>query len=145
MATHMSAAPLPATTGRTHARGPQDTTSTEDIANPMPTVNRKKQKRRQKQAARLAAEHPDTLASGDMDSLAADEPHSGHDDCVSDHSDHHHTASGAPCEYVSSHHHHDSPAIHGPHDPGATSAEASKRKKSRKSRSGSHNLSLIHI
>ncbi|CAG7984380.1 unnamed protein product [Penicillium salamii] len=140
MATHMSAAPLPATTGRTHARGPQDTTPTEDIANPMPTVNRKKQKRRQKQAARLAAEHPDALASGDIDSLAADEQHSLHGDRVSEHSEHHHTTPGAAYQYVSSHHPNDPPMINGPHHPGATPAETSKMRKSRKSRSGSHNM-----
>jgi hypothetical protein len=39
-------------------------------------VNRKKQKRRQKQAARLAAEHPDAYAPGDADSRVTDEQRS---------------------------------------------------------------------
>ncbi|KAJ5338533.1 hypothetical protein N7452_005261 [Penicillium brevicompactum] len=143
MATHMSAAPLPATTGRTHARGPQDTTSTGTVVSPATTVNRKKQKRRQKQAARLAAEHPEAFASGDVDSLAADEqrsfddPESDHDH---DHSDHDHTSSVARLEYGSSNRPRSPPTMNGPHDHGATPNETSKRKKSRKTRSDSHTL-----
>lgn len=137
MATYMSATPLPAATGRTHARGPQDTTSTEAVANSTPTVNRKKQKRRQKQAARLAAEHPDAYTSGGMDLLAADEPHSIDDDQYSDHSDHHHTDSGPRFDYAASHHPRGPLMMNGPHDHGAILAGTSKRKKTRKSRSDS--------
>jgi len=133
----MSATSLPATNGQTHARGPQDTTS---IGNPAPTVNRKKQKRRQKQAARLAAEHPDADASGDADLLAADEQRSYHDDHDSDHADHRHTAIGARYGHASSHHPRDPPITNGPNDHHAASGEKSKRKKNRKSRSDSQNL-----
>lgn len=137
----MSAAPLPATTGRTHARGPQDTTSTETVASTAPTVNRKKQKRRQKQAARLAAEHPDAFASADVDSLAADEQRSFDDpDSDHDHSDHDHTSSVVRLEYDSSNRPRSPPIMNGPHDHGATPGETSKRKKTRKSRSDSHTL-----
>lgn len=136
----MPATPLPAAAGRTHARGSQENTPTEAIANSTPAVNRKKQKRRQKQAARLAAEHPDAYTSGGVDLLATDEQHSIGDDQYSDHSDHHNTTSGARYEYAASHHPRRPPMTNGPNDHRADSAERSKRKKSRKSRSDSQIL-----
>ncbi|KAJ5382689.1 Stress response protein NST1 [Penicillium concentricum] len=139
MATHMSATPLPATNGETHARGPQATTSTGSTATSAPSVNRKKQKRRQKQAARLAAEHPNAYASGDADMLATDEQRS----CDEDHEyhlqDHSHTASGASYGYASPEHRRGPPTMNGSEDHHAASGEAPKRKKNRKARSDSQN------
>ncbi|KAJ5489821.1 hypothetical protein N7453_010646 [Penicillium expansum] len=139
MATHMSATPLPATNGDTHARGPQGTTSAGSTATSAPSVNRKKQKRRQKQAARLAAEHPDAYASGDADLLPTDEQRSYDEDHEYDLDDHHHTASGGHYGSASPEPPRGPSTMNGPDDHHAASGETSKRKKNRKARSDSQN------
>lgn len=131
----MSTTPLSATTGRTNARGPQDTTPTEPIASPAPTVNRKKQKRRQKQAARLATEHPNSYASGDVNLAVADEQRSVDDNHDYDDLDHRHTISDARFEYATPHNS-SVPSMKEPNHHGATP----KRKKGGKDRSDSQNL-----
>ncbi|KAJ5104079.1 hypothetical protein N7532_004608 [Penicillium argentinense] len=63
MAAHPSAVLTPSTEG--DARGPLSHSTVDPTSGSAPVVNRKKQKRRQKQAARLAADHADPHASGD--------------------------------------------------------------------------------
>lgn len=138
MATRTSATPLPATNGETHARGPHSTTSTEFTATSAPSVNRKKQKRRQKQAARLAAEHPDSCAVGDADTLATDEQRSGDDDHEYDIPSHDHTASGGSYGDVSPQQSREPTTVNGPDHNHTTPSETSKRKKNKKGRSDSH-------
>jgi hypothetical protein len=109
------------------------------MATPAPTVNRKKQKRRQKQAARLAAEHSHAYAPGDAaDLLATDEHHSCDDDHEIDHTDHHSTAPSANYGYGASHLPR-GPMTNNPDDE-HPAGERSKRKKNRKGRSDSQNL-----
>ncbi|KAJ5188537.1 Stress response protein NST1 [Penicillium cf. griseofulvum] len=139
MATHMSETPLPATNGETHARGPQGTTSTGSTATSAPSVNRKKQKRRQKQAARLAAEHPDAYNPGDADLLAADEQRSCDEDHEYHPEDHSHTAAGTHYGYSSPEQPRVPATMNGSDDQHAASSEAPKRKKNRKARSDSQN------
>ncbi|KAJ5760743.1 hypothetical protein N7520_007899 [Penicillium odoratum] len=74
MATHVSANPTP-TNG--DARGPLSHTTAESMPAPAP-VNRKKQKRRQKQAARLVDPH-DVHASAEQDSTADDRHSNDHE------------------------------------------------------------------
>ncbi|KAJ6033507.1 uncharacterized protein N7446_008202 [Penicillium canescens] len=138
MSTHVSATPL-ATNGGSHARGPQGNTPSGTMATPAPTVNRKKQKRRQKQAARLAAEHSHAYAPGDAaDLLATDEHHSCDDGHEFDHTDHHSTAPSAKYGYGASHLPR-GPMTNNPDDE-HPAGERSKRKKNRKGRSDSQNL-----
>ncbi|KAF3030533.1 Stress response protein nst1 [Penicillium rubens] len=138
MATHMSATPLPSTNGQTHARGPQGATSTGSAATSAPSVNRKKQKRRQKQAARLAAEHPDAYAPGDADSRVTDEQRSYNEDHEYHLDDHSHTASSDHYGFAPPEHPH-GPTMNGPDGHHAALGETSKRKKNKKARSSSHN------
>jgi hypothetical protein len=140
MATHMSATPLPATNGGTHARGPQGTTtSTESTVTSAPSVNRKKQKRRQKQAARLAAENPRAYASGDADLLPTNEQRSYDEDREYDLNAHPHTATDGHYGYASPEHPREQTTMNGPDGHHATLGETSKRKKNRKARSNSQN------
>ncbi|KAJ5539858.1 hypothetical protein N7513_008190 [Penicillium frequentans] len=76
MAAHVSANPTPPT--NSDARGPLSHTTTESMPAPAP-VNRKKQKRRQKQAARLAADPSDVHTSADLDSTADDQHSNDHE------------------------------------------------------------------
>lgn len=108
---------------------------------PSPAVNRKKQKRRQKQAARLPSDPADAHASADrMDGAAAEDRHS--DDDIEDHDsadfDHHDPDDvyrngdlGAPPH----------PSIlNGPDDRLHSNGPKSKRKRNKKGRSDSHTL-----
>lgn len=80
MTTHVSTAPAPSTNG--DARGPLSHSAIDTMSTSAPAVNRKKQKRRQKQAARLDA-HP----HGDPTDVAAAEDRHSDDDADHDSAD----------------------------------------------------------
>lgn len=133
MATHTSAKPTPPTNG--DARGPLSHTPPGNM--PVPAqVNRKKQKRRQKQAARLAVDPSDVHASADLDSAVDDQHSNDHGEVDSADLDHvegddmyHNGISGV---------HHDQDGHPISNDYGNSAGSKSKKKKSKKGRSGSH-------
>ncbi|KAJ5674008.1 hypothetical protein N7462_009447 [Penicillium macrosclerotiorum] len=140
MTTHAAAPPTTSSTNG-DARGPLSHSASGNMSTPAPTVNRKKQKRRQKQAARLAAE-PDIHGHADAANLA-DDRHSYDDNGDRESPDLNHAhlddlyrdgESGGPNEMLGRSMSND------PHEPPNTPGSKSKKKKNKKGRSGSHTL-----
>lgn len=141
MATHRPTTPIRSING--DARGPLSHPPT---TAPSPVVNRKKQKRRQKQAARLATEPADEHhVARDVANLATDDQHLYHNnpDLELDSVDLDRTAAADVYRNGTAGGSHDlgSPAM--THDPDGllhAASQKSKKKKFRKGRSDSHTL-----
>ncbi|KAJ5290438.1 NAD(P)-binding protein [Penicillium atrosanguineum] len=135
MATHLSTAPTPPVNG--DARGPLSLSTPGNMSAPAPGVNRKKQKRRQKQAARLAAEPNPSHASGDL-ADPADDRHSYDDNADLESADGNHSGDDQFYRNGESGSHHDLASPDEPDDHHHLMGDRSKKKKTRKGRSGSH-------
>ncbi|KAJ5167931.1 Stress response protein n.t1.c1, partial [Penicillium canariense] len=141
MATHASETPTPPTTNG-DARGPLSHSIAGNMSAPTPVVNRKKQKRRQKQAARSAAEPSETHAAEDAADLA-DYRHSYYDNADLDSTDFTHPESDLMFKNGEPGSQHDlsGPLMSNyPDDHPDAPGQKSKKKKNKKGRSGSHNL-----
>lgn len=139
MATHASAAPTPSTNG--DARGPLSHSPIDTMSTSAPTVNRKKQKRRQKQAARLATDPAAVRSPEDpTDVASAKDRHS--EDYIGDHDsadfDHHDRDDVYKNGDFEPHLH---PSIsNDPDDHQHLTGRKSKKKRNKKGRSDSHTL-----
>lgn len=117
------------------ARGPLSHTNAGTMPAPAP-VNRKKQKRRQKQAARHAADPSDLHASAELDSTADEQHSNDHGEADSADLDHAGLDHGYHNGVSDSHHDHHS--MSNEYDDAV--GPKSKKKKGKKGRSGSHTL-----
>lgn len=135
MTTHLSTAPSQPVNG--DARGPLSLSTPGNMSAPTPGVNRKKQKRRQKQAARLAAEPNHSHASGDL-ADPADDRHSYDDNADLESADGNHSGDDQFYTNGGSGSHHDLASPDEPDDHHHLIGDRSKKKKTRKGRSGSH-------
>lgn len=139
MAAHTPAARKPSING--DARGPLGNSTIDGMPTSGPAVNRKKQKRRQKQAARLAVDPADTHSHEDpTDVAAAEDRHS--DDDIEEHDsadfDHHRLDSICKNEDLESHSH--PSTSNGPDSHPPLNGRKSKKKRNKKGRSDSHTL-----
>ncbi|KAJ5584478.1 uncharacterized protein N7459_004278, partial [Penicillium hispanicum] len=140
MTTHASTTPTPMTNG--DVRGPLSHPSTTGVMPaPPPAVNRKKQKRRQKQAARLAVDPSEMHASTDtVDRVAADGQHDYDDNGEIDTTELNHAGVGHVYKNGELGASHDLPISNDPNDPLPASSQRGKKTKNKKGRSGSHTL-----